>query len=194
VTRSKPTGGRSAFVLAPLALAAILPLGRPAGAQSLPGDASHPGQFHCPPPPPDLPDFSEALAWIDFPRLGLLVPVYEGVAESSLRRGAGHVPGTALPGTSDGYRNCVIAAHRTTFFSPLESIVRGDVFSVLTPLGAEEFVVDRTLVVTPEHVELEAATPEKRMTLVTCTPFNYLGSAPRRLVVLASPRERHAGK
>ena len=194
MTRSARTGGRPRSVLAPIILSAILAAAGRGAAQSLPGEAPHPEEFHCPPPPPDRPDFTEALAWIDFPRFGLFVPVYEGVEESTLRRGAGHVPGTSLPGARDDYRNCVIAAHRTTYFSPLESVGKGDVFSVITPAGVEEYVVDRTLVVTPRHVELEEPTPEKRVTLVTCTPFNYLGSAPRRLVVLAPLRDGSTGK
>lgn len=159
-------------------------------AAQLPGDdaAVHPDDFHCPPDPPGQPDFAEALAWLEFPRLGLLAPVYEGTRGADLDRGAGLVEGTALPGVPDRRRNCVIAAHRTSFFSPLESAVPGDVLTLITGAGAVEFVVDRILVVTPDHVELEAPTRSSRLTLVTCTPFNYLGSAPRRLVVIASRR------
>lgn len=156
----------------------------------LPADdpARHDEAFHCPPEPPAAPDFREAVAWLAYPRFGLLVPVVEGTEVEQLARAAGLVEGTALPGVPDRRRNCVIAAHRTSFFSPLESAVAGDVLILITGAGAEEYVVDRILTVTPEHVELEAPTRARRLTLVTCTPFNYLGSAPRRLVVLASPR------
>ena len=156
----------------------------------LPADdpARHDDAFHCPPAPVDPLDFREAVAWIVFPRFGLIVPVLEGTSEADLRRGAGLVAGTALPGIPDRRRNSVIAAHRTTFFSPLESAVAGDRLTLVTGAGAEEFVVDRIVTVTPEHVELEAPTRRRRLTLVTCTPFNYLGNAPDRLVVIASPR------
>ena len=171
--------------------AAILIAGTtvPAVAQ-LPGDdpAFHPQGFHCPPEPPARADFEQAIAWVDFPRFGLLAPVYEGTEESELGRGAGLVDGTALPGTSDRRRNCVIAAHRTTYFSPLESAVKGDVISLITGGGVEEYVVDRVIIVTPDRVDLERPSRKPRLTLVTCTPFNYLGSAPDRLVVIASKR------
>jgi sortase A len=88
----------------------------------------------------------------------------------------------------------VIAAHRTSYFSPLESAVAGDVFTLITGAGAEEWVVDRVVVVTPEHVELEEPTRSPRLTLVTCTPFNYLGSAPQRFVVIASKRRSHGAR
>jgi sortase A len=133
-------------------------------------------------------DFQEAIAWIEYPRFGLLAPVYEGTAESELKRGVGLVVGTALPGVPDRRRNCVIAAHRTTYFSPLESAVAGDVLSLITGSGAEEYVVRRVLVVPPERVDLERPTRKSTLTLVTCTPFNYLGSAPDRLVLIAEKR------
>jgi sortase A len=151
----------------------------------------HGSAFHCPPDPASPPDFREAVAWLAYPRFGVLVPVLEGTEPEQLARAAGLVDGTALPGVPDRRRNCVIAAHRTSFFSPLESAVAGDVVTLITGSGAEDFVIDRILTVTPDHVELEAPTRERRLTLVTCTPFNYLGSAPKRLVVLASPRAGH---
>ena len=160
-------------------------------AAQLPVDESgrHDPAFHCPPAPTDAPDFREAIAWLAYPRFGVLVPVLEGTEEEQLVRAAGLVEGTALPGVpGDRRRNCVIAAHRTSFFSPLESAVVGDVLTLITGSGAEDFVIDRILIVTPDHVELENVTRTRRLTLVTCTPFNYLGSAPKRLVVLASPR------
>jgi sortase A len=159
-------------------------------AAALPDDNSprHGDAFHCPPDPGETPRFPEAIAWVGYPRFGLLVPVVEGTETEQLARGAGLVDGTALPGVPDRRRNCVIAAHRTTYFSPLESAVVGDLLTVITGAGAEEFVVDRILIVSPDDVELEAPTSSRRLTLVTCTPFNYLGDAPKRFVVLASPR------
>src|SRR5688572_26146610 len=50
---------------------------------------------------------------LEVPRLKLTVMVLEGVDDSTLRHGAGHVPETRLPGTSG---NVGIAAHRDTFF------------------------------------------------------------------------------
>ncbi|HET9793900.1 MAG TPA: class D sortase [Thermoanaerobaculia bacterium] len=174
--------------------ALVLASGSGAVSAQLPGDdpAFHPDGFHCPPEAPPGADFDQAIAWIEFPRFGLLAPVYQGTAESELRRGAGLVDGTALPGVPDRRRNCVIAAHRTSYFSPLESAVAGDVFSLITGAGVDDYVVERVLVVTPDHVELERPTRTPKLTLVTCTPFNYLGPAPDRLVVIASKRGREA--
>ncbi len=180
----------SARIVRTLAAALAVAGGVAAAAGPLPPDDSsvHPSGFHCPPAPPEHAGFEQAVAWIEFPRFGLLAPVYEGTEETELGRGAGLVDGTALPGVPDRRRNSVIAAHRTTYFSPLESAVPGDVFSLITGSGVDEYVVDRILVVRPDRVDLERPSRTPRLTLVTCTPFNYLGSAPNRLIVIASKR------
>lgn len=170
-----------------LAACVCLAVGASAPAGSLPPDdpAHHEERFHCPPPPPEIRDFHEAIAWLDYPRFDLLVPVFEGDSETQFRRGAGHVPGTALPLADDRRGNTVLAAHRTSFFSPLESAEVGDALTLIGGAGAEDFVVEQILTVAPERVELEAPTRRRRLTLITCTPFNYLGAAPLRRVVIA---------
>jgi LPXTG-site transpeptidase (sortase) family protein len=190
LTRERAVRSRP-FLRAPAGAVFLIAAGLAAtsGAQLPPdGAARHTSAFHCPPEPAAAPDFREAVAWLVYPRFGLLVPVLEGTEEAQLSRAAGLVDGTAIPGVPDRRRNSVIAAHRTTFFSPFESAVTGDVVTLITGSGAEDFVIDRILTVSPDHVDLEAPTRERRLTLVTCTPFNYLGDAPMRRVLLASPR------
>ena len=181
--------GGAAAVVASLA---ITPAAR---AAPLPPDdpARHEERFHCPPPPPDTPDFREAIAWLAYPRFDLVVPVFEGDSEAEFRRGAGHVPGTALPLAADRRGNTVLAAHRTTYFSPLESAAPGDRITLIGGAGAEAFIVEEILTVGPDRVDLEAPTAGRRLTLVTCTPFNYLGDAPLRRVVIARPEDEPAG-
>jgi sortase A len=43
--------------------------------------------------------------------------------------------------------------------------------------------------VTPEAVRVLQPTPSDRLTLITCYPFNYVGPAPKRLVLVAAPVE-----
>ena len=54
--------------------------------------------------------------------------VLQGIEQDTLTVGAGHVPGTPLPG-ADG--NVAIAAHRDTFFRKLERILPGDSIRVV---------------------------------------------------------------
>src|SRR5579872_6173053 len=57
------------------------------------------------------------------PRLDVSVMVLEGVASNILRLGAGHIPGTPIPGFGG---NAGIAAHRDSFFRALSKIQPND--------------------------------------------------------------------
>lgn len=122
------------------------------------------------------------LAVLTLPRLSLTVPVLEGVDPAVLDRGAGHIPDTASPGSSG---NVGIAGHRDGFFRSLKDIRRGDEVQLETPGGREIYVVEKTWIVEPEDLSVLAPTPGPAVTLVTCYPFYYVGSAPRRFIVRA---------
>lgn len=119
---------------------------------------------------------------IEVPRLRLSTVAREGVDTRTLRASAGHVPGTALPGEPG---NAAFAAHRDTFFRPLEGIRQGDDIRVTTTTGAFRYQVTGTRIVDPEDVSVLDATPDATLTLVTCYPFDYIGSAPQRFIVKA---------
>jgi LPXTG-site transpeptidase (sortase) family protein len=119
---------------------------------------------------------------IEVPRLGLAAPVRSGVDESTLKRAAGHVPYTPLPG-QDG--NVGIAAHRDKHFRKLRNVKVGDEIRFKTSYGEFTYRVDDLSVVMPENVEVLDPTEDRNLTLVTCYPFNYVGSAPKRFIVRA---------
>ena len=123
-----------------------------------------------------------SLAVLRIPRIGLEVPVLEGTDESTLKRAVGHIEDTAIPGAAG---NSGIAGHRTSFFRGLKDIRPGDVIELETPAGVERYRVERTWIVDPEDVSVLEPTPSPSVTLVTCYPFNYVGSAPRRFIVRA---------
>jgi len=119
---------------------------------------------------------------IDVPRLKLSALAREGVDTRTLRGSAGHVPGSALPGEAG---NAAFAAHRDTFFGPLQGVRRGDEIAITTPHGEYRYVVSSTRIVDPEDVSVLRASNEPTLTLVTCYPFDYIGSAPQRFIVTA---------
>lgn len=119
---------------------------------------------------------------LTIPRLHLSVMVLEGDDARILKVAAGHIPGTAF---QPGAGNIAIAAHRDTFFRPLRSIRRGDLVTFQTPAGVSRFAVSSTEVVRPTDVQVLNNAPGRDLTLVTCYPFSYLGSAPRRFIVFA---------
>lgn len=124
---------------------------------------------------------------IEIPRLELSVVVAEGVDKTTLRRAAGHIPGTGLPGQPG---NVGIAGHRDTFFRPLRNIRRHDIITLTTLRGEYRYRVVSTRVVSPDTVSVLDPGGEEILTLVTCHPFYFVGSAPNRFIVRA---ERVAG-
>ncbi|MGH9339421.1 MAG: class D sortase [Acidobacteriota bacterium] len=122
------------------------------------------------------------LARLSVPRLDLSVMVREGVDNKTLRRAAGHIPGTAAPGRSG---NVGIAGHRDTFFRPLKDIQENDVIEITTREGEFRYRVEWTARVKPDEIHVLDQTEHPSLTLVTCYPFNYVGNAPERFIVRA---------
>lgn len=119
---------------------------------------------------------------IQVPRLGMKAIVVEGDSPEILQRAVGHIASTAVPG-EDG--NVALAGHRDTFFRPLRQIHLGDTITLKTRDGDFQYEVESTAVVSPSYVEVLKASGGRTLTLITCFPFNYLGSAPNRFVVRA---------
>jgi sortase A len=117
---------------------------------------------------------------LQIPRVGLSVMVVEGVEAGDLRKAAGHIPGTALPGRPG---NVGIAGHRDTFFRPLRNVQPGDTMILTTLKEEHRYRVTSTAVVEPEDIQVLYPTRVDSMTLVTCFPFDYIGPAPKRFIV-----------
>jgi sortase A len=119
---------------------------------------------------------------IQIPRLGLRAIVVQGDSAAILQRAVGHLDDTALPGESG---NVVLAGHRDTFFRPLKQVHAGDAITLKTRDGDFEYLVESTAVVRPSDIRVLQPTGGRTLTLITCFPFSYLGSAPDRFIVRA---------
>ena len=131
---------------------------------------------------PTAPRKGEMMGRLEIPRLGLSVIVAEGTDERTLRRAAGHIEGTQLPGTSG---NIGIAGHRDTLFRPLQNIRQDDVISFTTLQGAYRYRVVSAKVTGPNDVAVLSPDNDEILTLVTCYPFYFVGPAPDRFIVRA---------
>jgi sortase A len=123
-----------------------------------------------------------AIGEIQIPRLGLTAIVVQGDSSAILQRAVGHLADTALPGESG---NVVLVGHRDTFFRPLKRVHAGDAITLKTRDGDFEYRVESTAVVPPSDVQVLQSTGGRTLTLITCYPFSYLGSAPDRFIVRA---------
>jgi sortase A len=139
------------------------------------------------PPEPGTP-----LARLSIPRLELAAAVAEGTSERVLQRAIGHLARSAPPGSAG---HVVLAAHRDTYFRPLEHIRKGDAIELDTATGRTTYEVEWFGVVGPSDIWVLEDTDHAAVTLITCYPFRYIGDAPHRFVVRArAVGEAHDGE
>lgn len=132
------------------------------------------------------------LAVLKVPKAHIVAPVMEGIGELALNTGVGRIPGTARPGQPG---NVGIAGHRDGFFRGLKDIAKGDIVELVTTRETDVYVVDAVNIVNPGDVNVLRSGTTSSVTLVTCYPFYFVGSAPRRYIVHASLKEQgSAGK
>ncbi len=138
------------------------------------------------PPAPGYP-MGVPLGRIRIPVAEMEWVVFGGSDEASLEKGPGHVPGTAMPNQDYGPNNCVITAHRDSHFRRLGWLRKGHVVELETGGGTMKYRVVSREIVTPKTMRVLGPTKKPRLTLITCYPFDFIGSAPKRLIVVAEP-------
>jgi sortase A len=126
------------------------------------------------------------LAVLRIPKLHLEVPVFDGTDDLTLNRGIGRIIGTARLGQTG---NIGLAGHRDGFFRGLKDIGPGDVMELEMPGRMELYKVTEIQITNPDDVSVLKPTPSSTLTLVTCYPFYFVGSAPQRYIVHASISE-----
>jgi sortase A len=127
-------------------------------------------------------EFGAPLGVLAIPKIRLEVPVLEGTDELTLNRGVGRIEKTARPGEGG---NLGIAGHRDGFFRGLKDVAVGDEIRLSTLTRSYTYVVESIRIVAPEDVHVLDPTPRPVLTLVSCYPFYFVGSAPRRFIVRA---------
>ena len=124
----------------------------------------------------------ETLGQIRIERLGLKAAISEGERASVLRRGVGHLQDSAWIGQGG---NVALAGHRDTVFRSLRKIETGDVIEIATAERSVRYRVDKTAVVSPDDLSVLKPSGRSTLTLITCYPFSFFGSAPDRFIVRA---------
>jgi sortase A len=138
--------------------------------------------------PPGYP-YGEPIARLKIPVARIDVVVFGGADPGVLEKGPGHVPGTELPGERSAWHNCVITGHRDSHFRNLGWLKPGNEIELEAPAGNGRYRVVSREIVTPSTTRVMQPSASERLTLITCYPFNWIGPAPKRLVVVAEPVE-----
>jgi sortase A len=122
------------------------------------------------------------IAILRIPKIALEVPVFDDTDELTLNRGVGRILGTARVGQNG---NLGIAGHRDGFFRGLKDLAVGDLIELEAGGTTGQYAVKNIQVVKPQQTEVLTPTATRTVTLVTCFPFYYVGSAPERFIVTA---------
>jgi sortase A len=126
------------------------------------------------------------VARIEFPRQRAAAIVLAGASGRTLAFGPGHVGGTAMPGAKG---NCAISAHRDTQFAVLRDLEIDDQIVLSTRQGRFRYRVESARVVDHRDTSVLAPSSERKVTLITCYPFDaVVPGGPLRYVVVATAR------
>jgi len=123
-----------------------------------------------------------ALGRIRLPTLHRSYVMVQGTDATSLHKGPGHYPGTALPGEPG---TVGVAGHRTTYLAPFKTIDQlrpGDPIVLQMPYGIFTYRVQETRIVEPTALWVTRNVGYPRLVLSACHP---LYSASQRIVVFA---------
>jgi sortase A len=132
---------------------------------------------------PRQPKAGEHIGELIIPKLNASLPIYHGTNEEELEKGVGHYAGSVLPGEPD---NCVLAGHRDTVFRKLGEVGKGDLLVVKTVAGKFTYKIRKVRIVDANDRTVIVPKPKATLTVSTCYPFDYIGPAPKRYVLVAN--------
>jgi sortase A len=129
------------------------------------------------------PEIGENIGNLVIPKIEATLPIFHGTDEEELEKGVGHFAGSVLPGESD---NSVLSGHRDTVFRRLGEVGKGDLLVVSTSAGEFTYRVNRVRIVDADDRTVIVPKPKATLTVSTCYPFDFIGDAPQRYILVAS--------
>lgn len=129
----------------------------------------------------------DTIGLLYIPRLDREIPIIEGTDEDELAEGVGHYKGTGFPGEN---KQILLSGHRDTVFRDFGELEDGDEFHVRMESGTFIYEIkDHEIVDAYDETVIDPSRKDEYLTVSTCYPFSYLGSAPDRYVLYAYPKE-----
>ncbi|MED4693529.1 class D sortase [Peribacillus frigoritolerans] len=130
----------------------------------------------------ERPETGDLMGELYIPKIEATLPIYHGTDEDELEKGVGHYAGSVLPGEKD---NSVLSGHRDTIFRDLGEVGEGDLLIAKTEAGSFTYKVRKVRIVDADDRTVIVPKPKATLTVTTCYPFSYIGSAPERYVLVA---------
>lgn len=131
-------------------------------------------------------DTGETIGTLYIPRLDREIAIVEGTDEEELAQGVGHFKDTGLPGEN---RQILLSGHRDSVFRDFGELVDGDEFHIRMEQGTFVYAFkDSVIVDADDRTVIDPSRKDEFLTLSTCYPFSFIGSAPDRYVIHAYPK------
>jgi sortase A len=130
---------------------------------------------------PTFPSKGDVFGKIIIPRLNKELPIIHGTDQRELAKGVGHYIGSVFPGEPD---NAVLAGHRDTVFRGLGQVKIGDLIYVETTAGNFTYEIVKQRIVNQDDRSVIVPFDKPVLTLVTCYPFDFVGPAPDRYILI----------
>lgn len=124
------------------------------------------------------------MAYVEIPKINVLLPIYHGVGSDVLMKGVGHLPETSLPVGGES-THCVLAGHsgmtHARLLTDLPKLEIGDEFRIHVYDQTLTYTVDQIKPVLPTDTkDLTIVPGQDYVTLLTCVP---IGVNSHRLLV-----------
>ncbi|EIJ80634.1 sortase family protein [Bacillus methanolicus PB1] len=131
---------------------------------------------------PNRPKMGEEIGELYIPKISATLPIIHGTDEDELEKGVGHFAGSVFPGEED---NSVLSGHRDTVFRKLGEVGVGDLLIVTTSAGEFTYKARKVRIVDANDRTVIVPKPRATLTVTTCYPFDFIGDAPERYVLVA---------
>lgn len=150
----------------------------PAPVQSAPKERQEEKELYS-----EYPAEGETFGELIIPKISASLPIVEGTDEDELEKGVGHYANSVLPGEKD---NSVLSGHRDTVFRRLGEVGVGDLLKVKTTAGEFTYKVRQVRIVDADDRTVIVPKPRATLTVTTCYPFDYIGDAPERYILVGT--------
>lgn len=127
----------------------------------------------------------DAVGILTIPKIKADLAIVEGTNPDDLEKGVGHYKGSYFPGD---HGQIVLSGHRDTVFRNLGELKIGDPLIVQMKDGSHSYKITRTKIVNSDDKSIiTLQKKQEELVLTTCYPFRYVGNAPKRYIIYASP-------